>query len=147
MPKLLGVATKPRPKWCCQIRLTITRAVSGLSALAIALGQLEPAAAVLERCSDRRPAPSGTAAATLAPGVSGLPRIKTGMSVGRDASPSVWITGYLGRSLFLQAGRARPAAPATFVLASSVSMRFDLLELVAGHLLFQARGFRLEERA
>ena len=34
-PKSLGVATSPSPKWCCQTRLTITRAVSGLSALAI----------------------------------------------------------------------------------------------------------------
>ena len=31
----MGVATNPRPKCCCQIRLTITRAVSGLVGLAI----------------------------------------------------------------------------------------------------------------
>ena len=30
-PKSLGVRTRPSPKWCCQIRLTMTRAVSGLS--------------------------------------------------------------------------------------------------------------------
>ncbi|GIS63704.1 MAG: hypothetical protein CM1200mP2_59290 [Planctomycetaceae bacterium] len=24
--EIVGVATSPRPKWCCQIRLTITRA-------------------------------------------------------------------------------------------------------------------------
>ncbi len=30
-PKSLGVATIPRPKWCCQRRLTTTRAVRGLS--------------------------------------------------------------------------------------------------------------------
>ena len=29
--KLLGVRTRPSPKWCCQSRLTITRAVSGFS--------------------------------------------------------------------------------------------------------------------
>src|SRR5262245_10680775 len=34
-PKLLGVGTMPRPKCQCQIRLTMTRAVSGLSADAI----------------------------------------------------------------------------------------------------------------
>lgn len=34
-PKSLGVRTMPRPKWCCQIRLTITRAVSGFLGLAI----------------------------------------------------------------------------------------------------------------
>ncbi len=36
-PKSLGVATRPLPKWYCQMRLTITRAVSGLSLLAIQL--------------------------------------------------------------------------------------------------------------
>ena len=36
-PKLLGVATMPFPKCCCQIRLTMTRAVSVLSRLAIHL--------------------------------------------------------------------------------------------------------------
>ena len=35
LPKLFGVATSPRPKCCCQMRLTITRAVSGLLADAI----------------------------------------------------------------------------------------------------------------
>ena len=33
-PKSLGVATMPWPKWCCQSRFTITRAVSGLSGCA-----------------------------------------------------------------------------------------------------------------
>ena len=36
VPKSSGVATIPSPKWCCQIRLTSTRAVRGLSLLAIA---------------------------------------------------------------------------------------------------------------
>ena len=31
VPKSLGVRTRPTPKWYCQTRLTITRAVSGLS--------------------------------------------------------------------------------------------------------------------
>ena len=34
VPKSLGVRTSPSPKWCCQTRLTITRAVSGFSGLA-----------------------------------------------------------------------------------------------------------------
>ena len=32
VPKSLGVPTRPRPKWCCQTRLTITRAANGRSA-------------------------------------------------------------------------------------------------------------------
>ena len=35
LPKLLGVRTIPSPKWSCQSRFTITRAVSGLSREAI----------------------------------------------------------------------------------------------------------------
>src|SRR5436309_2122790 len=31
LPNSLGVGTMPRPKWCCQRRLTITRAVSGFA--------------------------------------------------------------------------------------------------------------------
>src|SRR6202030_2071136 len=31
LPKLLGVRTIPSPKWCCQMRFTITRAVNGFS--------------------------------------------------------------------------------------------------------------------
>jgi len=46
--RIAGVRTRPKPKWCCQMRLTITRAVSGLSRLAIFLRQLKPATAVLE---------------------------------------------------------------------------------------------------
>ena len=36
-PKSLGVDTRPLPKWYCQMRLTITRAVRGFSRLAIHL--------------------------------------------------------------------------------------------------------------
>ena len=35
LPKLLGVRTMPSPKWCCQMRLTMTRAVRGLLSEAI----------------------------------------------------------------------------------------------------------------
>ena len=37
LPKSLGVATRPRPKWNCQIRLIITRDVSGCCELVIHL--------------------------------------------------------------------------------------------------------------
>ena len=47
-PKSPGVRTRPWPKWCIQTRLTITRAVSGLSFAGDRLGQLQPAAAFLE---------------------------------------------------------------------------------------------------
>src|SRR6266478_2207710 len=30
-PKSFSVSTRPRPKYCCQRRLTVTRAVSGLA--------------------------------------------------------------------------------------------------------------------
>ena len=43
-PKSLGVATMPRPKWCCQRRFTITRAVSGLSGLATHFASADEAA-------------------------------------------------------------------------------------------------------
>ena len=33
-PKFSAVLTRPVPKWCCQIRLTVTRAVSGFSGAA-----------------------------------------------------------------------------------------------------------------
>ena len=39
VPKLLGERTMPRPKWCCQTRLAITRAVSGLSRRRDPVGQ------------------------------------------------------------------------------------------------------------
>src|SRR5262245_29740696 len=41
-PKSLAVATRPSPKWCCQIRLTITRAVNGFCL------------SVIQRASQRR---------------------------------------------------------------------------------------------
>src|SRR5215212_3948606 len=47
VPKSLGVRTIPSPKWCCQLRFTITRAVSGLSRLAMSVA-ISRRAAVLE---------------------------------------------------------------------------------------------------
>ena len=54
--------------------------------------------------------------------MSALPRIKTGMSVGRLASPSVWITGYLAGAFFFN--RSSSALRAfTLALASAGSIR------------------------
>ena len=39
-PKSLAVSTMPRPKWNCQIRFTMTRAVNGFSGLAIQLASV-----------------------------------------------------------------------------------------------------------
>ena len=50
-PKLSGVATSPRPKSHCQTRLTITRAVSGFSAEAIAFASARRPPAAL--CAGR----------------------------------------------------------------------------------------------
>ena len=44
--EVVGVRTRPSPKWCCQIRLTITRAVSGLSGRASHSASSQPAAPV-----------------------------------------------------------------------------------------------------
>ena len=64
LPKSLAVLTRPWPKWCCQIRLTMTRAVKGLSRLAIhsasSLRRLSPSPsrlAGLEWAGDRAQEP------------------------------------------------------------------------------------------
>ena len=61
LPKLLGVRTMPSPKWCCQRRLTITRAVSGLSFDDQPLGEAAPAPARLRVGGRRRERPLGLA--------------------------------------------------------------------------------------
>ena len=58
-PKSLGVATMPRPKWCCQSRLTITRAVSGWSGRVSHARQRRPAAGRARR--RQRPAAAALA--------------------------------------------------------------------------------------
>ena len=64
VPKLLGVPTRPLPKWCCQTRLTITRAVSGLSLLAMASASSSRPLPLREpRAARRPPGCAGTAAA------------------------------------------------------------------------------------
>ena len=77
----------PRPKWCCQTRLAITRAVSGFSGDAIQSASTRAAA----RSSWRRPAASGSPAraapstsrkpgSTLSPWAWALPRSRTNVS-------------------------------------------------------------------
>ena len=88
-----AMATMPRPKWYCQTRLTITRAVSGLSFDAIQLGQHRPPAArlrALRRLRDRRRrrrrAPPGSPARPRRPATCGLPRTSTYVAGGRDVA-------------------------------------------------------------
>src|SRR5262249_50861893 len=105
-PKLLGVATMPRPKWNCQIRLTIDRAVTGLSARAS------------QRANSRRLPPiasgivlSSTVTQLKAPGVTG--------TVGENGAPPARIAqrsaapppGFAGMArcvLTARAGRGGP---------------------------------------
>ena len=42
VPKSFSVSTRPRPKYCCQTRFTITRAVSGFSRADEPLREVEP---------------------------------------------------------------------------------------------------------
>ena len=86
MPKSPGVRTRPAPKWCCQTRLTMTRAVSGFEGSTIA------------RANSNRPLPwtngfrsRGVIAdknwrGTVSPNRCGLPRTKTR---GSKVSPSL----------------------------------------------------------
>ena len=90
MPKFSAVLTRPVPKWCCQIRLTATRAVSGFS------GEASHRA----RPSRLRAAPAGnggrhegTPGSTflLVSGMSYRPRLSTNVSRGLARS-SITIT-------------------------------------------------------
>src|SRR5262249_48796561 len=83
LPKLLVERTMPRPKWCCQTRLTITRAVSGLSLLAIQFANASRRPEVL--ASGPRSGITGAGGAstdkkpgsTSSPFACGLPRCST----------------------------------------------------------------------
>ncbi len=66
------------------------------------------------------------------------------MSVGRGASPRVWITGYLGGALLLQSVQLGPQG-GHLGLGLGRQHPLDLLELVSRYLLFQSLCFRLEE--
>ena len=80
-PKSFGRRTIPRPKWYCQSRLAITRAVSGLRAVGQPLRQGPPLAAARSRtwpCGSPRIA--GTPGSTFGPTRFGLPRSRTCVS-------------------------------------------------------------------
>ena len=49
VPKSLGVLTRPAPKWCCQMRLTMTRAVRWDRGPGEPVRELQPAAGLLRR--------------------------------------------------------------------------------------------------
>src|SRR3978361_866898 len=100
LPKLLGVATSPRPKWCSQTRLTITRAVSGLSGLAMARARSSrPLPLVAKGAAPSGERTGGNRRGASGPGVAGLPRRNTFMLVGLGPSAKEWKTGYIGGAL------------------------------------------------
>src|SRR5215467_11039204 len=78
VPKSLGVRTRPEPKWYCQIRLTITRANKGFSALAnhSANALRRPVDLACKGGSGTSPPPNadGKPGLTSSPGALGLPR-------------------------------------------------------------------------
>ena len=59
------------------------------------------------------------------------------MSVARDASTRLWITGYLGGAFFFKSASAARRA-FTFVLDSAGNMRSNALSSLVRDLLFQA---------
>src|SRR6185369_7289517 len=87
-PKLLDDRTRPRPKWCCQIRLTITRAVRRLSGDVIqsARAVLRPEDFIAGVFAGMTGAAAskiaGNPSSTLFPGTCGFPREKTNVSGG-----------------------------------------------------------------
>ena len=94
MPKSLGVRTRPSPKWCSQTRLTITRAVSGLSWLAIAWASSSRPLPLRERlAASRRRGPTGTAAAPPRPGCRGCRGRRRAGRAGSGASSSTIARG------------------------------------------------------
>ena len=112
-PKLLGVRTRPWPKWCCQIRLTMTRAVRGL------------AGSIIAWASSNRPLPwekgVGLSPAitrrnwrgTFSPGWTGSPWMATGIS---SAPPStkVWTCSGTGGRFFFMVSRVWVSWSMTF---------------------------------
>ena len=105
-PKSLGVDTNGRSKWCIQMRLTITRAVSGLSLLAMAwANSRRPLPCVNGRRSPSESTHSSRRG-TRSPRRLGLPRLKitgsTGLSrstrtiarIGAPGWPNDWIADW-----------------------------------------------------
>ena len=81
-PKLLAFPAKPRPKWCCQIRFAITRAVSGLreSAIHFASAERRPeivSGSIGARNPLYRSIALSTPGVTRSPGDSRLPPMST----------------------------------------------------------------------
>ena len=136
-PKSVVVLTMPRPKWCCQMRLAMTRTVSGWSGLAnqrasasrrpldlpCTGGTITGEAGVI---TDRKPG------CTSSPGVPELPRIK--ICVGCDPpsrtanaqsiGPAVWlrsssISACNFRFSFRSAAFSRSSSGLIFCLASA----------------------------
>src|SRR5438093_11147146 len=89
LPKSFALATMPRPKWCCQIRLTITRAVTGLSFDAIQFARTERRPLLRAPAGGSgilgsgAPRTCGKPGSTLALGAWALPRIITNVCGGR----------------------------------------------------------------
>ena len=76
-PKSLGVSTRPLPKWPCQMRFTMTRAVSGFSGLAIQSASVRRRSCSAEsRASCFVPSTLNTAGTTSSFGCSGSPRCR-----------------------------------------------------------------------
>ena len=75
-PKSPGVSTRPRPKWCCQTRLTMLRHVSGLAGSVIQLARAaRRAPSGASGGMEKRPGRDLTA--MMAPGVAGGPGRRT----------------------------------------------------------------------
>src|ERR1051325_6365618 len=74
----------PRPKWCCQRRLTMTREVIGLSFDAIQLARTvrrpDDLPIGFASAGSGKPNTDGKPGTTLSPGTCGLPRLKTKVS-------------------------------------------------------------------
>ena len=118
-PKSSGVATSPLPNTHCQTRLTITRAVSGLSAEAIS------------RATSPRPLPAGLKTnppgvnartypgLTNSPGLAGSPRASTGCGNAGPASanPGATCGGFRSASsLRYSLNNAARSAPGALVI-------------------------------
>ena len=90
LPKSLAVGTMPRPKTCCQMRLTITRASSGLFRLVAHLAKRARrwASGVFESSFNSPANSSGAAGTTSARKFSGLPRCITRVTTGSTNRPT-----------------------------------------------------------
>ena len=72
-PKSLGVSTSPRPKWCCQTRLTIDRQVSGFRGSVIQRARAARRADSSLAGRDGEPRRQSGRRSSARPGAAGLP--------------------------------------------------------------------------